>query len=333
MDEVKQGSTQVETKTEQAPEQKQEVKQVKKETLRAILNDTVKDNLRQDKSTESKPTDKNNKVAEPSLKPENSNSIPLQPRADFDAEELEWFNSLDDKGKKNMLSKWQKLEGGFNKKFENLAKERKIAESLNEIYKPYERDLQLAGISPIDYTNRLVAADKFSRENPVEFIKWFAQSYSVDLTKLSQSPETEQDPVNKEIQTLREELGKVKQEFSQRETELVAKKIDDFRNSKDENGNLKYPYFKDAIEQMKLIHNSTGEQDLSVLYDKAIRLNDELYSKKLEQDLAKKLAEQQKQADLEKAKKSNTAIKSSPNAKINRQEKIPLRQILRETVK
>ncbi len=321
-----------ENNQESTPQKAEQVEPEKKdESLSDILTETITDSSKEtDKKAEPTTQDEQPKEkGEAETETEKDSSEGLTPRADFDDEEKELFNSLDDNRKKLMLNKWAKLESGFNKKFENLAKERKTAEEFNHIYEPYKQQLELAGISPMQYTKQLMAADKFIRENPEKGIMWLAQQSGVDLTKLSQTPE-EQDPTTQEINSLKGELGNLKQELSQREMSVLAKQVEDFKNTKDTQGNLKYPHFDAVKEEMARLNMATGESNLEKLYNKAIRLNDDLYQKQLDAELAKKQAEAQKQADLAKAKKAGRPIRSSPNAKVAKKENVDLDTILQE---
>lgn len=303
---------------------------VEKESLDDIIRKTITEqpketdvDVKTSKEVETKEENKQGSETE-TVKTES-----LLPKENFTADEKEYFNSLDDAGKKVMLKKWGNLESGYNKKYEGIANDRKTIEEFNHIYEPYKQQLDIAGITPVQYTKQLIAADKFIRENPVEGIKWLAQQSGVDLAMLNQTPE-EQNPMTKELNSLKGEIGTLKQELSQRELTTLAKQIENFKNAKDEEGNLKYPHFDTVKNEMAKLNAATGETNLEALYSKAVRLNDDLYNKQLEAELAKKQAEAQKQADLNKAKKAGKPIKSSPSVKVSKNNKVSIDQILEE---
>ena len=314
-------------------QQQEQTEPEKKESLNDILKETVPEQPKETGEKTELDTQENKQPKESEVKTdtETTKSESLLPRDNFTAEEKEYFKSLDDAGKKVMLDKWGNLESGYDKKFKAVASERKILDGFKQLYEPYENDLKMMGTTPMQYTQNLLNLDIAARKDPAKFVKWFAQNYNVDLATLNQTPE-EQDPTTQELNSLRGEIGTLKQEISQKELTGLAKQIENFKNTVDAEGNLKYPHFDAVREDMAKLNTATGEADLVNLYNKAVRLNDDLYQKQLEAEFAKKQSEVQKQADLAKAKKAGRPVKSSFNAKVSKNDKVSLSQIIREEI-
>jgi hypothetical protein len=331
MAEENQEGVEQETSQQTEPENKNEsLSDILKETIPEQQKETdadaetsKKEEVKEEVKSEDKQGSETDTVKSDSLLPHNN----------FTTEEKEYFNSLDESGKKVMLNKWRNLESGYDKKFKGLAKERKFFNEFNEIYEPHKQrlGLSLIGITPMQYTQNLYVADEFLDKHPYEGIKELARIKGVDLSKLNQTPE-EQDPTKKELNSLKNELGSLKQELSNRDLSTVARQIENFKNAKDTNGNLKYPHFDTVKSEMAKLNTATGEDNLEVLYNKAIRLHDDLYQKQLDAEFAKRQADMQKQADLSKAKKVGIPIKSSLNAKVKPSNKLGLRQIIKENI-
>ena len=328
-DENNQESTPQEKTVEQAEPVKEDIKESLDDVLKETITEQPKEIDAKTETSKTKEVETQPKEDKQSSETETVKTDSLLPKDNFTAEEKEYFNSLDDNGKKTMLKKWGNLESGYNKKYESIANQRKTLDEFTETFKPYEQTLALQGITPMQYTKQLITADKFIRENPEEGIKWLAQQSGVDLTKLNQTPEN-QDPTTQELNLLKGEIGNLKQEISQRELGTIAKQIEDFKNTKDAGGNLKYPHFESVKLEMAKLNTATGENNLEVLYNKSLRLNDDLYQKQLDAEVAKRQAETQKQADLTKAKKVGRPIKSSLNAQVAKKENLDLDTILQE---
>jgi hypothetical protein len=91
------------------------------------------------------------------------------------------------------LEKAKLLESGWNRKFEEIAGERKTYESLNEIFGPGEmQQLADAGVSLPAYVGRLVSVGRQLEADPEGTIRFIAEQYGVDLGSDPYSQESEQ---------------------------------------------------------------------------------------------------------------------------------------------
>ena len=299
-------------------------------------SDSQSEEIENQESTEDESENEEQEEESESEEDESKSENSLLPPKNFSHDEKNYFNSLDEKGKKIMLKKWGNLESGYNEKYKNIAKERKQYQELDEIYEPVRRNLDLNGVTPVQYTRQLIAADRFISENPIDGIKWLINQYNVDPAMLNQgqSEQEYQDPSNIELTKLKESVNRLESEISNRKVQVAQKSINEFKNSRDSEGNLKYPHFDKLEKEMSNIYLSTGVSDLEKLYYKALRLDDELYQKSIDLEVAKRQKELQKKADLTKAKSSKMNVRSSKNAKASAKNiATDLKQILREEVR
>jgi hypothetical protein len=310
---------------ESTPTEKSEQAEPDKKDIDSILDKTITDSSdkpsdvddKSPKETQDKTTDDGDKT-KPEVEPKSTDDS-LLPREDFPEEDKEYFNSLDEKGKKLMLKHWGNLEGithktkqELDREKENLGNLRQVAEAFNKQYEPHLQNLKAQGIDPLQYNAQMLEIARIANENPVEFIKWHAKNKNVDLTKLSQSPE-ELDPTTEKIQNLERQISGLNQHIQQRETDTVKNEIELFKTAKDANGNLKYPYFETFKTQMAIKSQQTGEENLEKLYSCVM----EDVKKVVEIEANKKMTETQKQADLQKAKQVGTPVKSSVNTNVS----------------
>jgi hypothetical protein len=94
----------------------------------------------------------------------------------------EAFDALPEEAKPLYLEKIKLLESGFNRKFEEIAGERKTYESLKEIFGPGEmQQLADANVTLPQYVGRLVSVAKQLQANPYETLHWLAKQCGVQL--------------------------------------------------------------------------------------------------------------------------------------------------------
>lgn len=134
------------------------------------------------------------------------------------------------------------------------------------------------------------------------------------ITKASDLRGGENDrQVDPEVAQLKQQLAQVQGHLGQRQTleqqqqgaaaqaELVA-----FANAKDENGQLKHPFFGDVLDDMKMLADVAAQNGMQVnlddLYDQAIHMNPTVRAKVLAAN---------NQAAVNKARRTGASISSS----------------------
>jgi hypothetical protein len=164
------------------------------------------------------------------------------------AEKREVFAKLPREAQDLVLERHKEMEADYTRKTMELAEQRKPLDEFTKLFEPAKQRLELAGLTPAQVTRQLLAAQSLIETNPVEGLKWLAQSYKVDLSTLVAPKEDEYvDPAYK---ALRDEVNQLKSQLSQRDiavqrqnAEAVQKTITDFASSKNADGTAKYPHF------------------------------------------------------------------------------------------
>lgn len=152
----------------------------------------------------------------------------------------------------------------------------------------------------------------FSRD-PKGAIKLLATQSQIDLNDFVENKATVEDSEDDyrtpeeiarddEIKQLKERLHKIEHKSTEDAQISAQQEIESFKNTKDDNGELKYPYFDQVRNDMQVFFNGQyPDMTLEKAYNKALLLNDEFVQKRDADILAK--AEQKRKAEIEKAKK------------------------------
>lgn len=173
------------------------------------------------------------------------------------------------------------------------------------------------GVTEAEAISKYVAADRFLESNPVEAIKWLADSYGVDLRQFTtgtQQQDQSQQPSN-EVYQLRRELAEIKNSLTARErseheaqTATVTKAINDFA-SKEEN-----KYFSEVEEELMglipIIRSKepglTHGEVLQKAYDRAVYANPDV-RQRIQADQQKAAEDKRKAEQAEAVRKAKQA--------------------------
>lgn len=208
---------------------------------------------------------------------------------------------------------------GLDAKFQEIAGFRKERDQYSEILQPYQRELDMQGLTAPQFVKSLVSWQRMIQENPREGILRLAQTYGVDPAQLLDST-TQVDP---NFAKLQEKLNQVETKFSgflseaqKREQEANLSRVQTFAEEKGPDGKALRPYFDKVSGDIVSLMKAQPGLALDTAYQKAVRMNDEVW----EQMQADKAAATAKQTDaerlaaVEKAKKA--AVSNGPgNAK------------------
>lgn len=246
-------------------------------------------------------------------------------------EDKDEFANLSEELKPLWLKKAKSLESGYNRKFEEVATERKQLETFkgfNEIFEPYEQQLQMHGLTPEAYTRRLVAIGQQLQANPAETIHWLAQQYGVDLGTPAEAgtegDDAEYHPafskLKAELQDLKNTLQASHQEQYQATQAQNEGEWTRFVEAKDGDGNPLYPHADKVRVSMgqELLGNpekpgETTQDALKRAYEAASWKDPELRKPLVEAQVQAAQAEQQRKADLHKAKSAGRTVKPKSN--------------------
>lgn len=245
------------------------------------------------------------------------------------------FGRLPREAQEILLRKSRDLEGGFTRKSQELSDRAKFADTLRGLIDETTRvQLRTAGLDEAGYFRYLHSLQQEATRDPVGYIKMAMQALGVtpekigwpsppppassddDIAKLLADPKVAQ--LESRVQQLQEIIDREQQQRAlaiQARTANVVNtlnaQIQEFRESLDENGHLKYPHFDAVRKHMAALMETDpdlaklpdGADKLQKAYDMAVWARPDLRQSLVEAEAQRKLAEAQKRRDAERAKK------------------------------
>lgn len=282
--------TEVESEEEAEPEQEQEEKEPE-ET---------------DKEQDEKP--------EPEAKSED-----LSPPEHWDTDAREAFAKIDNpKAKELVLEIGKKLQAGYTRRNQELAKDR---QEFEEAFAPVNYEMTQAGISPAQLTRNFISWHNALKSGGVNALLKLGQEYGISLdddVNIQTDPNT--TAINNRLSKIEQQFTNQQitkqQAFSAIENEIAA----DVTN---------YPLFEEVQPDMvRLLRGKTAQTPdefrtlLDSAYKQAIRLNPSYLESQVASQVEKRVKErlsqekQVKQESLEKAKKAQKKLSGSGPAKM-----------------
>lgn len=202
------------------------------------------------------------------------------------------------------LAREAEQQKGLDGKFQEIAAFKRERETLDEMFAPLARDLELRGISRPQFISSLLGAHKFLASEPQKAMRWLAEQYGVDLSTLNEQAQSnpQEEKLMREIHGLKSQVNGFFSAQQQAEHQANLGKVETFAGAKDEKGNLLHPHF-DEVAQDILALMKNGTKDLDAAYNKAVRMNDEVWTKVQ----AEKAAADKKAADIARLNEINKA--------------------------
>jgi hypothetical protein len=209
----------------------------------------------------------------------------------------------------------QQREADYAKGVSTYKNQWDMAAPIVEAIRPFEPLLREHGIAPQQWVSQLGNAHaqlvKGSPEQKLQMFAQLANDYGVNLGALT--GQTGYDP---QFSQLAQELNQIKNQWSsfqssqeQQEQAQLQNEITSFSNDK--------PYFDEVRETMAGLLQSGMADDLQSAYDKAIRLNDDVFQRVNAEHAQKSEAAQREKVAAAKAKvlspKSTTPTASATN--------------------
>jgi len=205
---------------------------------------------------------------------------------------------------------WQRDEQTRNG-VEPLRAKAEFAEQMQQAIQPYENTIRGLGIQPAQAVQALMQADHVLRTSAPEqkraYLAQLAQQYGITLDGSEYYPPAG-GPVDPMIYNLQNELNSVrgeivgyKQQQEEAQNQTLLSEINSFAD--------KAEYFEDARPTMITLLQSGVATTLEDAYEKAIRLDDDLFQK----------SQQSRQAEAETERKSaaNRAAKAAKAAAVS----------------
>lgn len=216
-----------------------------------------------------------------------------------------------------LINRYKDLKKGFYDKSVELADVKKVSSQWNDIFDPYKAAFEQRGTTPVDYVKSLIDVDRQLASNPAAVIKRFIEGYKVTPEQLGfQQRESEDDYYeNETITQLKKEIHDLKTMVTQkelRESQTQQKSVTDavreFEHAIDENGNPKYPYFKEVKEEMAVLLQTGKAKDLEEAYKKSPTVREKMLEIKSKEQSENDL--QQRRERIKKAKIAGRSVKT-----------------------
>jgi hypothetical protein len=197
---------------------------------------------------------------------------------------------------------------------EPLRSKAQFADQMNEAIQPYMNTIQGLGIDAPRAVKALMEADHVLRNSPPDqkraYLANLARSYGINLGEVdSYSQGAPVDPnyyaLQNELNNIRGEMNNQKQQQEQAENQSLLGEINNFA------GNAEY--FEEARPAMIQLLQSGIAGTLEEAYEKAIRLNDDIFTRTQQSSQAEAAAQKSSSANraAKAAKAAAVSVKSS----------------------
>lgn len=228
------------------------------------------------------------------------------------------------------------VDSDYFSKTQKLAQEREAhqrelqsKESVYRTLEPKIREFALRGVNPESFFNEIFALDELAKKDKKAAIAHLAKNWGVDFNELVRTQQQSPIPpvLEQKITALERQLAEErairertiqaqKQQYEQAQMRQSEMTVQEFMNSKDETGNLRFPHVDKVRDEMipfiNMIRsqnpNANNAQVLEQAYQKAVWANDEIRQEILAQQQRQQAAQR-----LVSAKKAASPITSSPN--------------------
>jgi hypothetical protein len=260
------------------------------------------------------------------------------------------FAGLPDDAKGIVAKLARNLEAGFTRKSQELSDKARYADSVRGLFTDQDRQqMAQAGSDEVGVVRYLLGLQRFATTKPLDYVKWAMQNLGVtpDMLGLPQAnqPAPQQGQKSDEdieallrdpkVSALEAELAELKkwrdEELSSRkqneqrtfatQVQSIQSAISEFRSAiDDDTGQLKYPHFDTVQRHMgalmdtdpDLVKMPDGPEKLQKAYDMAVWARPDLRQSFIEQEAQKRVMDEQKRANAERAKRA-TAVKPAVN--------------------
>jgi hypothetical protein len=194
--------------------------------------------------------------------------------------------------RESQIKVFKKMRASIDRKHTEFGQEKKLAETTKEFFKLHGLDEGKG----FDQIKNLVEFEKKLKENPKAVIKNLQEMFKVqdevsgseediDLDSLTDNERALYNKIRKaeeEAKQAKKEAENFKKIGEKEQQEIILKEINSFRSAIDEDGSLKNPYFDDLLPEMERLSAIYPNDNVEKLYNKALKLNDEIHNKVLE---------------------------------------------------
>ncbi|MFA6984579.1 MAG: hypothetical protein WC213_00035 [Arenimonas sp.] len=260
---------------------------------------------------------------------------PIQPPARWsDADKAE-FAKLTPEGQQLFLNRYQAIEGDYTRKTQELAETRKGIEPLIQEVQKQNPLLQHLGMTANQFfeqsanvSRNLLSGTPEQRGQAIAYLvnhhrippEAVLQALGVPLPAVGENGQMAVDPtvlqLRQHVHGLEQSLQRIQEQSQLSERQRAEAEFNAIGQAKDESGQVKYPHFERVKQTMIQLAASDQAETWDQAYQKAVRLDDDLYRQTVESE-RQRVAELAEKARLEavgKAKKVQPVV-SSPSTK------------------
>lgn len=226
-------------------------------------------------------------------KPE-PHSPAVEPPKGWSADAKAKWSSLDPSIQAEIAKREQDMDTGGQRWSEE---KRRYEETIT----PMRDFAKVNGIDEKEAITRFLNADQFLQRDPVNAIKWLADSYGVDLQNMTASPRPQPDPLSTQLY---QTVQTLEQRWAAHEAQQARAQIEAFKGS--------HEHFEDVREQMGRLMESGQAASLDEAYDKAVWLNPSVREKLIAAQTAQASQTRKTQDQVNKAKRGAISVNGSP---------------------
>jgi hypothetical protein len=215
----------------------------------------------------------------------------------------------------NLQDYIQQREADYAKGVSTYKNQWDMAAPIVEAIKPFEPLLKQYGVEPQQWVTQLGNAHAQlvtgTPDQKLQVFQRLANDYGINLGAVSgyQEFDPQFSTIAQELNQIKNQWGQFQQQQEKQEQTNLQNEIASFQDGK--------PYFEEVRETMAGLLQSGMAHDLQSAYDKAIRLNDDVFQKVQSEQAAKSEAAQREKVAQAKAKvlspKSTTPTASATN--------------------
>jgi len=232
-----------------------------------------------------------------------------RPPASWKKDYHDVWQTADDRMKEYAWQREEQMKAGV----QPLMEKARIADQFNEVLTPYMETIRGLGMDAPKAVKALMEADHALRysdpQQKQQLFMRLAQQYGVNLGDMSQLPQQMVDPnisaLQQELNRVRGEVMSWKEQQEQVQNQSLLSEIDSFA--------MRAEHFEEARPTMISLLQSGVATTLEDAYEKALRLDDNLYQQ-VQQSRQAQVETQQKVVANQAAKKARAAAVSVRSA-------------------
>lgn len=251
-----------------------------------------------------------------SIPPETIPADKVKAPASFNEEQRKTFSALPPDGQKIIADIYHSMNADYSRKTMQTAQARREIEEALKPIDGFFNNIKEVG----EYVSSMVRFEQEFAKNPIRTLRIMAENAGVSMDQLVNfQPNPMEEaiaPLKSQIEALRSQLSAHKpvqtRDFREDEGNYDAA-LEQLANAKDENGNLKFPHFKELAPYMGMIMRRDGHEDIQKAYEEALYYLPATREEVLKSQKDKLTAELSKAAELKKAKKAAALQMPSPD--------------------